>query len=382
MELSMSDQLPMFEPETSPDSANGISSPALESGPTPCASPDGQTTGRSLPQAAPASRSRLRGNAKAPPMSGIFGPNLLDSCGKFDLSWRLASRLAVVTASLGSTMFSMIWKGSRTPRGRLIPRLAATGLRTSDRASTGQLGWPTPQASDTTGGGQAKRSDGRSNLVDFAMLAGWPTPTACSPNSLRGKGQDPAKRAEGGHSINLQDMVTLTGWPSPQSRDWKSGETGGVPLDHNARPLSEIAVLAGWATPNVPNGGRISGNPSDIGKKRDGTKAQIGLENQARLTGWATPTKADGERGSESYCRGNLTLLGQAWLTAFGPGPIGYLLGPSGWEIVPASGQLRPAFSLWLMGLPDEFWLCAERATASLRLKRRPSSKRAPKSGG
>lgn len=40
-------------------------------------------------------------------------------------------------------------------------------------------GWPTPQASDSTGGGQAKRSMGEtrhgSNLNDFAMLAGWPT---------------------------------------------------------------------------------------------------------------------------------------------------------------------------------------------------------------
>jgi hypothetical protein len=43
-------------------------------------------------------------------------------------------------------------------------------------------GWPTPQTSDSTGGGQAKRAMGEtrhgSNLNDFAMLVGWTTPSA------------------------------------------------------------------------------------------------------------------------------------------------------------------------------------------------------------
>ncbi len=45
---------------------------------------------------------------------------------------------------------------------------------------------------------------------EFAKQATqWPTPQACSLNSLRGSGQDPAKRKEGGHSVNLQDAVTV-----------------------------------------------------------------------------------------------------------------------------------------------------------------------------
>ncbi len=42
-----------------------------------------------------------------------------------------------------------------------------------------------------------------------AAMAGWLSPTACSPNSLRGSGQHPDKRREGGHAVNLQDQVLL-----------------------------------------------------------------------------------------------------------------------------------------------------------------------------
>ena len=47
--------------------------------------------------------------------------------------------------------------------------------------------------------------------------------------------------------------------------------------------------------------------------------------------------------------------------------PIGYLLGPNGWEIVPACGQLNAAHSRWLMGLPPEWDDCAVTAMESLR---------------
>lgn len=46
-------------------------------------------------------------------------------------------------------------------------------------------------------------------LPGTAALASVITPQACSPNSLRGKGQDPMKRKAGGHAVNLQDQVTL-----------------------------------------------------------------------------------------------------------------------------------------------------------------------------
>ncbi len=64
--------------------------------------------------------------------------------------------------------------------------------------------------------------------------------------------------------------------------------------------LTQVARMAGWKTPCVPNGGRISGNAEDIGKHQDGTKAQIGLENEAKLTAWGTPAARDWKNGDSS----------------------------------------------------------------------------------
>ena len=64
--------------------------------------------------------------------------------------------------------------------------------------------WPTPRAEER---GQHNSQD---NGVSLSKMASWATPTACSPNSLRGNGQDPEKRKAGGHAVNLQDQVRLT----------------------------------------------------------------------------------------------------------------------------------------------------------------------------
>jgi hypothetical protein len=61
--------------------------------------------------------------------------------------------------------------------------------------------------------------DGATSLIDAAS---WATPTACTPNSLRGRGQDPMKRKAQGHAVNLQDQVTMaSAWSTPSARDWK-----------------------------------------------------------------------------------------------------------------------------------------------------------------
>lgn len=50
--------------------------------------------------------------------------------------------------------------------------------------------------------------------------------------------------------------------------------------------------FSAWLTPDVPNGGRtLAGGTSPTGKRVDGSKAQVGLQNQARS--WPTPTTRD-----------------------------------------------------------------------------------------
>jgi len=87
-------------------------------------------------------------------------------------------------AGSGSPLYALTWKEIDMPSGPPICALRASALRTSGSDSTG-----------------------------------WRTPTAQSPNSLRGKGQDPARRKAQGHAINLTDEVTLAGWPTPVVND-------------------------------------------------------------------------------------------------------------------------------------------------------------------
>ena len=68
-------------------------------------------------------------------------------------------------------------------------------------------GWPTPKVTDTNGPGNSTNRQGGMALHTCAQLSGWRTPTAGTPNSLRGNGQNPEKRAAQGHTVNLTDEV-------------------------------------------------------------------------------------------------------------------------------------------------------------------------------
>ena len=288
----MSDQLSMFGPTTSADTASAISSPASESGPTRSGLLAGQTTEKSGPEAVPANPSARPAKAKRSTTKGIFGQSSFGSSRHEDLSFALANKLRPLTDSLGSTLFSLTWMTRITPAGRSI-----SALRASEPLTEGSvfIGWPTPQEDN------ANNAGGPSRMRGF----------------MNGGYQD----------LNCAAMLAM--WPTPRNRYYRSESA--VNIQYQVR-------LAAWKTPCVPNGGRISGNLTDIGKHQDGTKAQIGLENEARLT-------------------------------AFGDQPIGYLLGPNGWEIVPASGQLNASHSRWLMGLPRAWDECGLLALRKLKKK-------------
>ncbi len=67
-------------------------------------------------------------------------------------------------------------------------------------------GWPTPMAGTPAqkGYNEAGNTDSSRLTVD---MAGWPTPTSQSPNSQRGREQNPEKRKAAGHTVNLNDAV-------------------------------------------------------------------------------------------------------------------------------------------------------------------------------
>lgn len=224
MEKLTDGQLRLFPQTTCADSGSATSSPESESGLTPCGSPDGRTTEKYGPAPVRAHPSRRRARGKARRMSDIYGRFGFDSSPSDDLSLSLANRLAPVTDSLGSTMFDLIWKERRTPSGHWIPALRASAVPTS---GSGFSSWPTPQASDMTGGGQAKRcaNPERSNdLNDFAMLANWASPQSRDHFPAHTHEYVAAKKAEGHGMQNLNEQaVQLTGWPTVTVNDARNG---------------------------------------------------------------------------------------------------------------------------------------------------------------
>lgn len=264
----------------------------------------------------------------------------------------LESRLRQRMAGRGSPLYALRWRSWTMVLGAPIFALRALERTTS---GSGFTGWPTPKA--MTGGANSQREGrgaGGADLQEAAqwLTAGWKTPVAASPNSLRGKGQDPHRRKAQGHQVTIQDQVhLLAGWTTPttsgQNTKYKQG---------GSSTQAQACTLAGWTTPQTRD-------HKDGATTLANTPINAMLSRQVTLIrGWATPRAEDGESSGARLSRGIAdTLTAQSRQLSSSHVPMAKS------APFPQTGKasLNPAFSLWLtLGPFATAWArCAQRVT-------------------
>ncbi len=334
----MSDQFEMFDPRISEGSPNVTSSPAADSGPSRSGRPGGPTTTKSGPEAVPVLPLAQRAKGKGLQTLVTSGRNGYGSSASADLEQSLASRLQRRLDTAGSILFQETWKRKTTPLRRRYWEHTASGRRTS---GSGFTSWPSPKGSEAAPDYAIldRPESGGISIATAATLAGWATPVHRDHRNSAGENSG---RSQGSHADNPA-LASLAGWPTPMAQ---SPATEDYNEAGNSGSSRKTVELAAWPSPCTPSGGRsTSPEKMDVtGMTTDGRKHAATLEHAVKFSGPARLT-ASGEMltGSDAAME--------------------------------SGGQLNPAHSRWLMGVPPAWDGFASTAMQSVSRRRKRSSR-------
>jgi len=342
--------------ETTP---NGTFSPGSEDGALHCDLQVGQTLDLFSQDLLPASHSAAQGSNSASRTNDTLRHTSSSWSQPSGLLSSLASKLQPQSQkTTGSMIYLMDWREKVTPRGRSYCQIVASAHRTS-ASDFGLLhGWHTPKASEvmeSLENHQARRErmierHGPKGAMGMPLpvevqLAGWPTPKASEAEKDSRTPDGAMREVARNKGPSVSAVAQMAGWPTPQARDWKHGLEQRATNSERSNDLPDFVMLAGWPTPNTMDTvERTQERPSRAATNRDsGYLSEIIL----RLKDNPHPAR----------------LL-----------PDGTILTGSS-AAMESGGQLNPAHSRWLMGLPPEWDDCAVTAMPSTRSPRKPSLK-------
>lgn len=310
----------------------------------------------------------------------VFGPSLLGSFASYDPA---TSSLRMLQLSLleAEPEFLKTLPRAGLMRSGTVYRLAPLAPLTKETASGS---WPTPDASVANLGEgpetwyarreelKAKGINGNGAGVPLSIAAQVgedyrervPTPTAQDAEQSGGRNKTASQPDSRTHSgTSLTDYVREDRMlPTPTAQDAKN-DAGPSQWQRKSLPLNVVAKLL--PTPTTSDG---KGGPGNGGREGgENLRTAVARLEKELLP---TPTAADGERGSETYMRGNPTLLGAAreslptpnardWKGA--PGSQGRERGgrqaslPATTKEQEGSGALNPTWVEALMGFPTDW---------------------------